>query len=393
MNILFLYERPIIPHMGGVQRVTHILAKEMLRRGHNVVFLSTDYDYRTGNNENDANATIAKQYFLLSNNNKDIIRKEYYNILREEEIDIVINQKPHSDTDYLQSITPKRIKKISCIHIQPFNTQTYPKELLKYTECRNWKEKLYISFCRLFPNYHKKKTLNVESARLKRALAVSDYLCLLSEYYIPRVLKYLPQTNEKKLIAVNNPAEVIEFDIEECKKEKTIIWVGRITNNPKNIPSFIDVWNIISKKNKDWKAIIIGDGPDLQYNKNYAERNKVERLEFAGKQQAVAQFYKKANFICITSINEGFPMVIVEAMSYACIPCVYNTFESLNDIITNGENGIIVEPFNKEEMARRIQEIIDNNDKYVAMQQNAIEKVKTFSIEKIVDKWEEIFKL
>ena len=86
-------------------------------------------------------------------------------------------------------------------------------------------------------------------------------------------------------------------------------------------------------------------------------------------------------------------MVIVEAMSHACIPCVYNTFESLNDIITNGENGIIVEPFNKEEMARRIQEIIDNNEKYVAMQRNAIEKVKTFSIEKIVDKWEEIFKL
>lgn len=393
MNILFLFVRPIIPHMGGVQRVTHMLAGEMLRRGHNVVFLSTGYDYRIGNNENDENETIAKQYFLISKSNKDIIKKEYHSILKEEGIDIVINQMPHYDTDYLLSMTPKEIKKVSCIHIQPFNTQTYPEELLKYTKCKNWKEWLYINFCRLFPGYYKRQQRNIEIARLNKSLAVSDYLCLLSEHYIQRVLKYMPQTNEKKFIAVNNPAEVIEFDIEECKKEKTILWVGRITNNPKNIPNFIDVWNIISKKNKDWKAIIIGDGSDLQYNKDYAKRNKVERLEFAGRQQNVAQFYKKATFIGITSISEGWGMTIVESMNYGCVPFAYDTYESLHDIIEDNKNGIVVKPFNKEEMAQRIQEVIDNKDNYVAMQQNAIEKVKTFSIEKIVDKWEEIFKL
>lgn len=393
MNILFLFARPIIPHMGGVQRVTHMLAEEMLRRGHNVVFLSTGYDYRTGNNENDVNATIAKQYFLISKNNKDVITKEYQDILKEENIDIIINQMPHCDTDYLLSITPKATKKISCIHIQPFNTQTYPEELLKYTKGKTWKEKLYISFCRLFPIYYKKKTRDVEYARLKRALAVSDCLCLLSERFIPRVLKYMPQVNEKKLIAVNNPAGVIEFDIKECKKEKTILWVGRITNNPKNVPLFIDIWNILSKKNKDWKAIIIGDGPDLKYNKEYAKKKNVERLEFAGKQQDVSQFYKKAAFIGITSISEGWGMTIVESMNYGCVPFAYDTYESLYDIIEENKNGVVVKPFDKEEMAQRIQELIDNNDKYVAMQQNVIEKVKTFSIEKIVDKWEEIFKL
>lgn len=393
MNILFLFARPIIPHMGGVQRVTHMLAEEMLCRGYNVVFLSTGYDYRTGNNENDVNATIAKQYFLISKNNKDVITKEYQDILKEENIDIVINQMPHCDTDYLLSITPKEIRKISCIHIQPFNTQTYPEELLKYTKGKTWKEKLYISFCRLFPNYYKKKTRDVEHARLKNALTVSDYLCLLSEHYIPRVLKYMPQADEKKLIAVNNPAEVIDFDIKECKKEKIILWVGRVTNNPKNIPAFIDVWNIMSKKNTDWKAIIIGDGPDLEYNKEYAKKRNVERLEFAGRQQNVAQFYNKAAFSGITSISEGWGMTIVEAMSYGCVPFVYDTYESLHNIIDDNKNGIIVKPFNKEEMIQRIQEIIDNKDKYVAVQQNAIEKVKTFSIEKIVDKWEEIFKL
>lgn len=393
MNILFLYVRPIIPHLGGVQRVTHMLAAEMLRRGHNVVFLSTDYEYRIGNNENYANATIARQYFVILKNDKNTITKEYHSILQEEEIDIVINQQPCSDTHFLLSITPKAIKRITCLHIQPFCTQTYAKELLKHKQQKNWKGCLYINFCRLFPGYYKRQGRNIEIARLNKTLGVSDYLCLLSDKFIPRVLKYMPHIKKNRLIAVNNPAIIENIATKEYVKEKIIIWVGRQENTQKNIPAFIDIWDVLSKQNKDWKAIIIGDGPDLQYNKNYAERNKVERLEFAGKQQAVAQFYKKASFIGMTSTYEGWGMVLTEAMNYGCVPFAYDTYESLHDIIEDNQNGIIVKPFNKKEMARRIQEFIDNNDKYVTMQQNAIEKVQTFSIVKIVDKWEEIFKL
>lgn len=388
MNILFIFQYVIVPHIGGVQRVTYLLAQEMLRRGYNVVFLSTvdavdKYDYKY----------ISKQYHIDCKQDKEIVKKEYANILNKESINIVINQCPLSDTNYLLSITPNEIKKISCIHIQPFNTQTYPKELLKYTKCKNWKEWLYINFCRLFPGYYKRQQRNIEIARLNKSLAVSDYLCLLSEHFFPRVLKYMPHIDKNRLVTVNNPAIIEYITPQELVKEKIIIWVGRQSNTEKNIPAFIDVWKIISKKNQDWKAIIIGDGNDLEYNRNYAKKNAVERLEFVGLQKDVALFYKKASFIGMTSICEGFPMVLVEAMSNICIPFVYNTFESLYDIIDDDKDGIIVKPFDKKEMARRIQEIIDDKDKFVAMQKAAIEKVKEFSAENIIDKWEEIFKL
>lgn len=38
MNILFLFEAPIKPTVGGVQRVTEVLTKEFQRRGYNVYF-------------------------------------------------------------------------------------------------------------------------------------------------------------------------------------------------------------------------------------------------------------------------------------------------------------------------------------------------------------------
>ena len=388
MNILYIFQDTIIPHKGGVQRVTEILTQELLQRGHKVVFLSTNdnptiHDYKY----------IVKQYYIDCSKDINTINKEYKIILDKEEIEIVINQEPRIDTHYLLSITPKAIKKITCLHVQPFCTQTYAKELLKHMQPKTWKEWLYINFCRLFPGYYKRQGRNIEIARLNKSLEVSDYLCLLSDKFIPRVLKYMPHVKKNRLIAVNNPAIIENIATKEYVKGKTIVWVGRVSNAPKNVPAFIDIWDILSKQNKDWKAIIIGDGPDLQYNKDYAKRNKVERLEFAGRQQDVSQFYKKACYIGMTSTHEGWGMVLTEAMSYGCIPFAYATYESLHDIIDDGKNGIIAKPFDKKEMAKRIQEAIDDGNKFTAMQNAAVEKVKSFSIEQIVDKWETIFKL
>lgn len=385
MNILFLFENAIVPHIGGVQRVTHILAEELLSRGHKVAFLSiaedpAKYDYQY----------IAPQYFIDCKKDKEPIKEEYEKILEKENVDIVINQEPRPDTHYLLSITPESVKKITCLHIQPFCTQNFGRMMLKYMKCNNWKELLYVSFCRLFPAYYLKQTLNIETARLNKSLEVSDYLCFLSEKFIPRVLKYMPTVEKKRLVAVNNPATFEFLKTNEQTKEKTIIWVGRQSNSPKNIPAFIDVWKIISKSNKDWKAIIIGDGGDLEYNKKYAQKNAVERLKFAGLQKDVEQFYQKASLIGMTSTYEGWGMVLTEAMSYGCIPFAYDTYESVHDIIDDNKNGIIVKPFNKKEMAMRIQELIDDKEKFTAMQKAAIEKVKEFSVENIVDKWEKI---
>ena len=49
MNIAFIYFRPFVPEYGGVERVTDILAKELIKKGHNVKYLSfykLDTDYK-----------------------------------------------------------------------------------------------------------------------------------------------------------------------------------------------------------------------------------------------------------------------------------------------------------------------------------------------------------
>ena len=143
------------------------------------------------------------------------------------------------------------------------------------------------------------------------------------------------------------------------------------------------------KKNPNWRAIVVGDGVDLQQTKSYANRLRVERIFFEGHQNDVGKYFSKAKFICCTSNYEGWPMVLIEAMQFGCIPISYNTFEAVYDIIDDGINGFIV---NKKilSMAKRIQQCIDGEYNLNNLSEQAQQKVNKFSVDIIVNQWEKI---
>ena len=94
----------------------------------------------------------------------------------------------------------------------------------------------------------------------------------------------------------------------------------------------------------------------------------------------------------MTSNYEGFPMVLVEAMQYGCVPFAFNSFGALQDIIDDGINGFRIIPFNEKEYAEKvIQYLSSSSENHNKLQGNAIEKSKTFDINIIGKKWVEIF--
>lgn len=383
MNILFLFYAPMVPHIGGIQRVSENLAVEMSRRGHNVYYLNTnirepDYGY----------VFPLPQYSIDYYGDKSQAVKDYRELLLSLRIDFVINQEPRQDLLHLLSETPSGIKRITCVHVQPFYCQTYYKELIKYYNRPGTKALLYKSFCTLFPSYYYKKTLRIQRDTLSHAMTVSDYLCLLSNRFIPRVINYFPEAKRSQIVAINNPNTFSVGRRGEKPKKKQIIWVGRHENAQKNFPLFIDFWTLFSKHHPDWEALVLGEGKDLVYNKNYARRRAVQNISFLGNRKDVSTFYDEASFIIVTSYYEGWCMVLTEAMNYGCIPCVFDTYESLHDIIEHKKEGLVIRPFDNIQLVNDINEIIDNPSIMTEMQSNCILKSSAFDVEKIVTQWE-----
>ena len=106
-------------------------------------------------------------------------------------------------------------------------------------------------------------------------------------------------------------------------------------------------------------------------------------------------FYKTASAIVLASEYEGFPLVLPEAMSFGVIPIVYASYPAVYDIIEDNVDGFI-QPYNKsfntDDFANLMQTFMKMPPtKLLQMQKDALKKSKNFSIDVIINQWEQKF--
>lgn len=385
MNILYIFNAPIVASAGGVQRVTEVLTKEWLRRGHRVTFLAYRYpEWMEGR------IFIAPQYYIaIDGRSASDIRAEVNQLIEANGIEYVINQLTDADmTQYL----PDNVKKICVCHVQPYNMDGIRRSRIWSSKAKNFRQHLFRLAGLAFPQIPERFFARVANRAFRAAYPLVDKVCFISERFYPRLLHHVPEFPREKLCAVYNPNT---FDVDTItlngKRENVVLFVGRIENAQKNVIGFIKMWQIFSRNNPSWRAEVIGEGSDLPYMKRYVERHAIPRINFLGRRDDVARFYEKARFLAVTSFGESWGMVVTEAMAYGCVPCVFDTYETLHDIVDDGQNGLIVPP-SPQVMAERLQKVADDPAAWKGLSENAHEKVRAFAVDKIVDQWEELLK-
>ena len=139
----------------------------------------------------------------------------------------------------------------------------------------------------------------------------------------------------------------------------------------------------------EWDLIILGDGEEktklLQLLIDYKINN---RVFFPGSVGNVSEWYEKADLFVLSSLVEGFPNVLLEAMSYG-LPCVsFDCKTGPRELIKNGINGILVSPHEKEiGLSKAISSIINKSEMRENMAKEAIKLRRKNSIENIISKW------
>ena len=381
MNIMFLFYDPINPTDGGVTRVTHSLTMELQKRGHTVVFLSTEKEKRKFD-------YIAPQYQIDFSIDAVEIKQDVKGLIDKYSITYVICQT--LDEAKLFKYFPADIKKIAVCHVQPFTYMGISRKRIWNTNTKNLRQLLFKTASLVSPKIYENFFFRFEKQAIEEANEYADKVCFISERFFPRIKKYLPALPQDKFVAINNPNTYDVSNIElPANKENIILWVGRVENGQKNAIDFIRMWQHLSKHAINWRAIMVGDGSDLKYIKSVVKKNKIERIEFTGRRNDTEMFYEKAKYIAVTSFGESWCLVLTEAMSYGCVPVVYDTYETLHDIVDDRSNGYIIPTVSHKKMAKSIFDSI-REDNFMKISAAAQEKVKSFSLEKTVDCWEKL---
>ena len=380
MNIVFAYPTGLNPQKGGVERITDIIAKILLKRGYTIFYLNWK-------REQDNYEYPVPVIDLPSSNLEDPNNLEVYNrFLKENRIDVIINQHGlYEGTYFLSQVKVQNVKIISVLHSDPFGYYNHLFADLMTLRDSSIKEK--VNRVARFFLYRKVKKI-IHRSLVNHYTFIQEhpqYVCLLSESYKERLEEYcdLP---DNYFISIPNPNTYENIEIIP-HKEPILLFVGRLDNRSKKLFTLIDIWYRLCKLYPQWKLIIVGDGPDKDVLINKAK--DISNIEFKGYQDP-REYYEKASIFCMTSIFEGFPMCLTEAMQFGCVPIAFDSFSAVYDIIKPGETGELVKSFDKKEYVGKLIHLIDDETYRKKLSKNAFQYVKRYDIANILPKWIEL---
>lgn len=180
-------------------------------------------------------------------------------------------------------------------------------------------------------------------------------------------------------------------DIPSTCDEKQAIIVGRY-NSAKGYNYLLDAWKLVYQKHPDWIINIFGSG---EYEDDVRNRIFNEGLQdvviMNPPTDHIMEEYLKSSIYVMSSVFEGFAMVLLEAM--ACgLPCVsFDCPYGPRNVITEGEDGFLVEHLNSRALADYICILIEDKALRKRMGEKGRHNVLRFSRATIMSQWVDLF--
>lgn len=172
---------------------------------------------------------------------------------------------------------------------------------------------------------------------------------------------------------------------------KKVITIGRLSEE-KNFASLIRAFRMVVDRHSDWKLEIYGDGAQKDALQTLINRLSLyEHVFLMGQTDQVQARLSEASCFVLTSIYEGLPLVMLEALSCGLPIVSYDCPCGPKDIITDGIDGFLVPAGDEQLLANKICYLIENPDKRAEMGTAALKKSKYYEPEKIVPMWMDLF--
>ena len=174
-------------------------------------------------------------------------------------------------------------------------------------------------------------------------------------------------------------------DLEIKDNDFVIGFLGR-NHYQKNFDLLLSVFLKIQRKYKNIKLLCIGEG-----FKNYAKKNKNKNIKYLGYKNEVYKYINLFDILCMTSLWEGFPNVIGEAMSCE-VPCIASNVGDCSYLINN--KNLIFKSGCKDELYKKIISLYEmkKEDLRKLGKQSRQRIINNFSIESNIAEYKKLYK-
>lgn len=152
----------------------------------------------------------------------------------------------------------------------------------------------------------------------------------------------------------------------------TFIFVGRIVRD-KGICELVEAFTRLQQEHPDARLLLVGDFEqelDPLPEEVYYTIQSHPAIYCAGWQDDVRPWFAAADALAFPSYREGFPNVVMQAGAME-LPCVVSNINGCNEIIIEGENGLIIPSHNAAALYQAMKRMMEDKALYMHCQQNA----------------------
>lgn len=169
--------------------------------------------------------------------------------------------------------------------------------------------------------------------------------------------------------------------------------IGTIANlyPTKGLSILIESFKEILTTNPNLKLIIIGDGPAKEKLKTQINQSNLEKNIFlVGSLADAYQYLKSLDIFVLSSIKEGFPFAILEAMA-AQLPIITTAIGAIPEILKNQESALFVELNNPTDLATAIKILIQNSVQAKNLAEKAHQAVTKYDLPEIIKRTSSLY--
>jgi glycosyltransferase involved in cell wall biosynthesis len=210
---------------------------------------------------------------------------------------------------------------------------------------------------------------------IKKAISLSDKIIACSHESAEKLQKLI---GERQIFVIHNAISTkpFAFSPERLAERQGIVrllFVGAM-GKLKGEQDLADAVKVLIEKHPNLRVSFLGYGGEnlKEYCQQIGITDFIEHFGPVGLDERI-KFFETADVFVLPTYAEAMPMSVIEAMA-AGLPTVTTNVGGIPEVITDGEEGFLINPGNNSELAEKISVLLENKALRVAMAQKAQDK-------------------
>lgn len=259
-----------------------------------------------------------------------------------------------------------------------------------------WQKPVFLSRLENLYSFDVQNLSRIARRMFRLALEYCDYVIVPAMGMVEDLLKNTSLSKER-IVQIYNPVDIIKVERLAAEpsnlslQHPAIVMCGRLTKQ-KGYPYALKVFVQVREKHPDTHLYILGDGEERESLQELIKQEHLNNsVHICGFVENPYLYFAKADVFLLTSLWEGFGLVLVETMACGLPVASFDSPTGPREVLDGGKFGKLVPLKDTEGLAEAVSELLTEGSQNADLTAASKQRAHDFAVDKIGKEYIDLF--